>query len=159
MKNLSKKDLNWIVRRILLVIYDISAVNVSYFSAILVRFYFNEEFTWMAEQLYIPAWVKIIPWYTAACIGIFLIFGLYRSRLRSAGYYDLSRIVLANLVCAFVQVAGSCLFVCRMPVTYYFFGAVVQLTLITLSRFSLRILDMFFLWRKSNRGIFINSYL
>ena len=152
MKNLSKKDLNWIVRRILLVIYDISAVNVSYFSAILVRFYFNEEFTWMAEQLYIPAWVKIIPWYTAACIGIFLIFGLYRSRLRSAGYHDLSRIVLANLVCAAVQIIGSCLFVCRMPVTYYFIGAVVQLTLITISRFSLRILDMFSLWMRGNRA-------
>ena len=151
MKKLSKKDLNWIVRRILLVIYDICAVNASFFSAILVRFYFNDTFTWLAETLYIPAWIKFTPWYTLACIIIFLIFGLYRSRLRSAGYYDLSRIVLANLVCAFVQVAGSCLFVCRMPVTYYFIGAVVQLTLITLSRFSLRILDMFFLWRKRRR--------
>lgn len=151
MKKLSKKDLNWIVRRILLVIYDICAVNASFFSAILVRFYFNDTFTWLAETLYIPAWIKFTPWYTLACIIIFLIFGLYRSRLRSAGYYDLSRIVLANLVCAVVQVAGSCLFVCRMPVTYYFIGAVVQLTLITLSRFSLRILDMFFLWRKRRR--------
>ena len=98
MKNLSKKDLNWIVRRILLVIYDICAVNASFFSAILVRFYFNDTFSWLAETLYIPAWIKFTPWYTLACIIIFLIFGLYRSRLRSAGYYDLSRIVLANLV-------------------------------------------------------------
>ena len=152
MKKLSKKDLNWIVRRILLVIYDICAVNASFFSAILVRFYFNDSFTWLAEKQYIPAWIKFTPWYTLACIIIFLIFGLYRSRLRSAGYYDLSRIVLANLVCAFVQVAGSCLFVCRMPVTYYFIGAVVQLTLIILSRFSLRILDMFSLWSRRRRA-------
>ena len=152
MKKLSKKDLNWIVRRILLVIYDICAVNASFFSAILVRFYFNDSFTWLAEKQYIPAWIKFTPWYTLACIIIFLIFGLYRSRLRSAGYYDLSRIVLANLVCAVVQVAGSCLFVCRMPVTYYFIGAVVQLTLIILSRFSLRILDMFSLWSRRRRA-------
>ena len=152
MKKLSKKDLNWIVRRILLVIYDICAVNASFFSAILVRFYFNDSFTWLAEKQYIPAWITFTPWYTLACIIIFIIFGLYRSRLRSAGYYDLSRIVLANLVCAVVQVAGSCLFVCRMPVTYYFIGAVVQLTLIILSRFSLRILDMFSLWSRRRRA-------
>ena len=71
MKKLSKKDLNWIVRRILLVIYDICAVNASFFSAILVRFYFNDSFTWLAETLYIPAWIKFTPWYTLACIIIF----------------------------------------------------------------------------------------
>ena len=70
MPKLSKKDANWIVRRILLVIYDITAVNVSYFSAILLRFYVNDTFAWIAEETYIPAWVTFTPWYTAACIII-----------------------------------------------------------------------------------------
>lgn len=151
MEKLSKRDLNWIVRRILLVIYDVAAVNAAYFFAIWLRFYVNDEFAWIAEETYIPAWIKFTPWYTLACLGIFLVFGLYKSRLRSAGYHDLSRIVMANLVCAAVQIIGSCLFVTRMPVTYYFIGAVVQLTLIILSRFSLRILDMFSLWRRGSR--------
>ena len=145
---LSRRDLNWIVRRILLVIYDIIAVNVSYFSAIILRFYINDAFAWIAEDIYIPAWIKFAPWYTLACIIIFLIFGLYKSRLRTAGYNDLNRVVISNLVCAAVQVVGTCAFIVRMPITYYFIGAVTQMTLIFLSRFSLRILDMFFLWRK-----------
>ena len=135
---LSKKDLNWVVRRILLVIYDIGAVNVSYFFAIWLRFYVNDEFAWIAEEQYIPAWIKFTPWYTLICIGIFLTFGLYKSRLRSAGYNDLNRVVISNLVCAAVQIIGSCLFVRRMPISYYFIGAVVQMALIFFSRFSLR---------------------
>ena len=145
------KDANWIVRRILLVIYDIIAVNASYFSAILLRFYINDEFIWIAEEQYIPAWIRFTPWYTLACIVIFLIFGLYKSRLRSAGYNDLNRVVISNLVCAAVQITGSCIFVTRMPVTYYFIGAVIQLALIFFGRFSLRILDMFKLWSRGSR--------
>ena len=146
------KDVNWIVRRILLVIYDIIAVNASYFSAILLRFYVNDSFAWIAEDIYIPAWITFTPWYTLACIIIFVIFGLYKSRLRSAGSHDLNRIVTANLVCAAVQIFGSCFFVARMPVTYYFIGAVVQMALIFFSRFSLRILDMLALWRRGGKN-------
>ena len=107
-ERISKKDLNWIVRRILLVIYDVAAVNASYFFAIWLRFYVNDEFAWIAEKQYIPAWIKFTPWYTLICIGVFLAFGLYKSRLRSAGYNDLNRVVISNLVCAAVQIVGSC---------------------------------------------------
>ena len=153
-----ERDVGWVVRRILLVIYDIAAVNLSYYSAILLRFYMKNSFQWIAEEVYLPIWIRFTPWYTLACIVIFLLFGLYKSRLRAAGLHDLYRIVLANLVTAAVQVIGTIVFIVgfsnlasRMPVTYYFIGAVIQLFLITISRFSFRIYDTIRIWTRGGR--------
>ena len=75
------------------------------------------------------------------CLIIFGVFRLYSGMWKYAGLNDMNRILGANLVCAAFQVIGSCLFVCRMPITYYFIGAVVQFALIAVSRFSYRMLS------------------
>lgn len=125
--------------RLALVLFDVAAVNLSYFIALLVRFYVHEEFNEQAMQ-YIPAYLHFTPFYTVGCIAIFYFFKMYNSRWRYAGWGDLNRIFYANLLTCVLQIAGSMLFVMRMPVTYYFIGAVVQVTLITVVRLAPRII-------------------
>lgn len=124
-----------------MVVFDIVAVNLAYFVALLVRFYVNYEFNEWAVD-YVPAFLKFAPWYTLACIAIFAACKLYNSRWKYAGMADLNRIFFASALTCVVQVAGSSLFVKRMPVTYYAIGAIVQFALIALSRFAYRIISM-----------------
>lgn len=126
-----------LLARLALVIFDIAAVNLSYFIALVVRFYVHSEFNELAMR-YIPAYRYFTPFYTVCCLAIFYFFKMYNSRWKYAGLGDLNRVLYANLLTCVVQVVGSTVFVMRMPVTYYFIGAVVQFTLIAASRFAPR---------------------
>lgn len=121
-----------------LVLFDIFAVNFSYFIALVIRFYFNSEFN-SYGLVYIPAFQKFAPWYTAACILIFGVFKLYNIRWKYSGLNDLNRVLFACLATCIVQVLGSAVFVMRMPITYYVIGAVIQFLMIAASRFSYRL--------------------
>lgn len=133
----SKLYARWFLIRLALVVFDILAVNIAYISALVIRFYVASEFNEWAVK-YIPAFMQFAPYYTVACLVVFFLFQLYNSRWKYAGLNDLNRIALANLVTFVIQVAGSVLFVMRMPITYYFIGAIVQFALIAVSRFSYR---------------------
>lgn len=129
--------IRWFLLRFALVVFDVAAVNFSYFIALVIRFYVNFEFNVWAER-YIPAFLRFAPCYTVCCVVIFWLFKLYNSRWKYAGLNDLNRILLACLATSVVQVVGSVTFVLRMPITYYLIGAVIQFVLIAASRFSYR---------------------
>lgn len=130
-----------VLLRVVLVIYDIIAVNLAYFVALVVRFYVNFEFNEWAVK-YVPAFLSFAPWYTAFCLIVFWAFRLYNSRWQYAGLGDLNRILLACVVTCVGQVLGSIAFVMRMPVTYYLIGAVIQFGLIAVSRFAYRVVRL-----------------
>lgn len=130
-KNISK-DL-WIV------ILDIIAVNAAYFLALLIRFYVNFEFR-PTVSYYLTDWLHFTPFYTVLAIIVFAIFKLYGGMWRYAGINDMNRLIIANLVTAVIQVAGTLIFVRRMPITYYVIGAILQFLFIALIRFGYRIL-------------------
>lgn len=144
-KNATKKwmYIRWAALRLALVVFDILAVNASYFLALVARFYVANEFHALAGR-YLEAFRVFAPYYTVFCLVVFAALKLYNSMWKYAGMNDMNRILAANLLCVVFQVAGTCLFVCRMPITYYCIGAAVQLCLITLSRFSYRILSFEF---------------
>lgn len=126
------------VLKAMLVIYDIVAVNLAYFAALVIRFYVNSEFnSWGLK--YIPPFLKFAPGYTLFCLAVFAVFRLYNSRWRYAGLGDLNRILRACMVTCVGQVLGSVLFTMRMPITYYAIGAVLQFAMIAISRFAYRI--------------------
>lgn len=125
--------------KLLLVLFDIFAVNFSYFMALVLRFYVNHEFH-LAGTLFMPLFEKFAPWYTVCCIIVFAFFGLYKGVWRYAGWNDLTRVVYANIVTCIIQVVGTLLFIRRMPTTYYILGAAIQFFLICLSRFSYRLI-------------------
>lgn len=136
--NRTKTYVNWIVKRLALMLYDGLVVYFSYFLALVVRFTTANQFRPIADE-YLPYFYQFAPWYTFICLGVFLVFRLYDSRWKHAGLNDLNRILLANLVTVAVQVVGSIIFTRRMPVTYYLIGATIQFVLIALSRFAYRL--------------------
>ena len=133
--------IRWFFVRLAMVLFDIFAVNFAYFIALIIRFYVNFEINEWAVR-FIPAFRAFAPWYTVCCLVIFGVFKLYNSRWKYAGLNDLNRILLANLATFVVQVAGSVVFVLRMPVTYYVIGAVIQFCMIAASRLSYRLFLM-----------------
>ena len=135
--NQTKLYIRWFFLRLALVVFDIFAVNFAYFCALILRYYVASAFNEWAVR-YIPAFFQFAPYYTVCCLVVFGLFKLYNSRWKYAGLNDLNRIVAACFVTCVIQIVGSAVFVLRMPITYYFIGAVIQFVLITVSRFSYR---------------------
>lgn len=120
----------------MLMIYDIIAVNLSYFLALLLRF--DLKYT-KIDQTYLDAFKQSAPIYTVFCIIVFMLLKLYRSIWRFASYIELMRIMAA----CFITTALNCIFVTvafvRMPLVYYVFGAILQCFFLLVARFSYRL--------------------
>lgn len=129
----------WAAIRLVLVVYDILAINIAFYLALLIRFYVGAEFHYVAAS-YLSAYRQFAPYYTFICLAIFAVFKLYSGVWKYAGLNDLNRITLANIICVAVHVFGTLVFVMRMPITYYIIGGGLQLLFIVASRFSYRIL-------------------
>ena len=134
-----KKVWDSIAKDLWIVLLDIIAVNVSYFLALLIRFYVNGEFRVTVNYL-IGDWAKFAPFYTVLSIVIFALFKLYGGMWRFAGINDMNRIIGASLCTAVLQIVGTALFIRRMPITYYIIGAILQFLFLSLIRFGYRIL-------------------
>ena len=59
------------------VILDIVAVNLAYFMALIIRFYVQNQMTDEALLYFLPAYANFAPFYTAACIIVFILCRLY----------------------------------------------------------------------------------
>lgn len=135
---MSKKS---IIYKGCMVLFDIFAVNFSYFLAFFLRFYIAYEFRGGAKDFIQPL-IRIMPLYTIACICIFAAFKMYRVLWKVAGLRDLNRLAAANAVAAAVFIVGSLLSRNRMPLSMYFIGPCMQLILITLSRLGIKLILM-----------------
>lgn len=134
-----KKIRDIIARDLWIVLLDILAVNLSYFLALLVRFYVNFEFR-PTVTYYLTDWLHFTPFYTVLCIIVFAVFKLYGGMWRFAGINDMNRIIGANAITTLIQIVGTALFIRRMPITYYVIGAILQFLFLSLIRFGYRIL-------------------
>ena len=140
-ENTKRNELRRVGLKLLLVLFDIFAVNISYYMALVLRFYVNHAFHESGAK-YVPMFYRFAPYYTICCILVFGAFKLYSGMLRYAGYNDVKRILRANAVTCLIQIVGTLLFVQRMPVTYYAIGAVIQFFMIAVSRLSYRFLTI-----------------
>lgn len=130
-----------ILVRVALVVFDILAVNLSYFLALVVRFYVHSEFNKPALR-YVPAYLHFAPFYTVGCLIVFYLFKMYNSRWQYADLGDMNRVLTANIVTCIMHIIGTLVFTMRMPVTYYLIGALLQFLLIAGSRLSYRIISL-----------------
>ena len=126
---------HWQVIALLLMVYDAIMVNMSYFCALLLRF--DGAFSKIEPQ-YIDAWERFIPWYTVFCLIVFWFLHLYRSLWRFASYSELTKVVESSVITALFQVIVITKFFCRMPISYYVFGTLIQFAMILGIRFSYR---------------------
>ena len=131
---------------VLLFVYDLIAVNLSYFLALWLRF--DCTFS-LIEEKYFSAWKEFIPVYSLICILVFVLLRLYRSLWQFASYFELLHIFYASLITTAAHVIGITLLFQRMPLSYYCIGPVIQFLLILGVRFFYRFM---LLMRESSPG-------
>ena len=134
-----KKTMDAVKKDLWVVVLDIVAVNVSYYLALLIRFFVGGELRAVAVERYMPAWMSFTPIYSVLAILVFMLFRLYGGMWRYAGINDMNRIILANVCTTVLHVLGTSIFFTRMPWTYYAIGGVLQFFLVVLIRFAYRL--------------------
>ncbi len=121
-----------------IMLLDIVAVNASYFLALLLRFSINNRLDPLIEK-YLYTVIHFAPVYTIICIILFIVFRLYGGMWRYAGIRDVNRIVFANVITAVIHIIATVLFIQRMPISYYFMGAAMQMAAVGFIRFAYRL--------------------
>ena len=129
------RDNQLLLKKILLIIYDIVAVIVSGYLALLMRF--ELEPSQIPEQFLNPYrrynWIMII-----VTILIFYVFRLYSSLWTYAGAVELMNVVLAGCVVGGFQIAFYALIDVRMPRSYWLLFTMNLIILIFASRYFYR---------------------
>lgn len=130
---------HWKIITIYLIIFDVIAVNFSYFFALLLRF--DLQYSNIPDN-YLQAFIHFSPIYSVAVVVIFLALGLYNSIWRFASFSELNRILAATVVTVAFHTVGITILLQRMPVSYYLFGATMQFILVTSVRFVYRYITL-----------------
>ena len=117
-----KKLEHWKVIAIYLIIYDMIAVNFSYFMALLVRFDFRYS---SIPTDYFAAWRSFAPIYTIIILAVFGCMHLYNSVWRFASFHELIKITVATVITGVLHIVGITIFWERMPASYYLIGALL----------------------------------
>lgn len=122
---------------ILLAVYDIMAVNVSYFLALLFRF---DGFFSQIPDYYVRAYVKFIPIYSILCLVIFYASKMYQSVWQYASFNELAHTFIGSTVASLLHILLITVIYYRMPISYYLWGSCFQMILLVAARFSYRFL-------------------
>ena len=126
---------HWHLVVLMLMVYDVFAIHVAYFLALWGRFDF--VFSRIPETYFRPYKLSITV-YALFCVVVLWMFRLYKSVWRFASFSELIRTFTASVVMSLVYSLCITVFVARMPLTYYFFGAFIQMVMLIAARFSYR---------------------
>ena len=138
---------HWQGIALLLVAYDILAVNLSYFLGLWLRF--DGRYSMIPDDYY-AAWLYFVPVYTVFCLGIFWYLRLYKSLWRFASYSELIRIVAATVITGLFHIVFITMLFRRMPISYYILGMIFQFVFLVGIRFSYRLVLL--LRQQEHRG-------
>ena len=130
---------NWKIIAFYLIIYDIVAINFSYFFGLLLRF--DLAYSSIPEN-YLSAFLRFAPFYTAFSLIVFYVAHMYNSVWRFASFTELNRIFVATVVTTVFQVVGITTFYERMPGSYYIVGCISQFILTVAVRFMYRYITL-----------------
>ncbi len=129
------RDNQLLLKKLLLIIYDIIAVTASGILALLIRFELN--FSQIPEHFlhsYMRSnWIMII-----VTLLVFYVFRLYSSLWTYAGAVELMNIVLASCLVGGFQITYYALIDVRMPRSYYLLFTMILIILVFASRYSYR---------------------
>ncbi len=126
----------WQIKAIFLMVYDIMAINISYFVALWIRF--DGVFSEIPEK-YLDPYVYFIPLYTVISLVIFYLFRMYHSVWEYVSVRELMRAALGSVAASAAHVVLITVIFCRMPLSYYLWGTCFQVLLLLAARFSYRI--------------------
>ncbi len=136
----------------LLMTYDLLAVFISYFLALVFRFDFI--FSSIPEQ-YFDAYLHFLPINAVICVVVFWFFKCYHSVWRFASYTEFWRTLNATLATSLAHLILISALFQRMPLSYHIFGTLLQFSLMIGVRFSYR----FILLERSKRDKAKSAYL
>ncbi len=128
---------HWHKIALVLMIYDIVAVNAAYFLALWFRF---DCMVSSIPESYFSAYKQFALIHTVLCILVFWLLRLYNSIWRFASINELMRVIYATGITAVLHAVGITILFRRMPISYYVIGAGFQCVLLLVPRFSYRLL-------------------
>lgn len=128
-----------IVRRGILIIYDIVAMILASGVSLLLRFDFH--YSEIEFRFIDNAW-KYLPYNIIATLIIFYLFRLYHSLWAYAGITEMQNVVIACMLSSGIQLLGLQVMDYYMPRSYYFMYTGVFLVFILISRFVYRFARM-----------------
>ena len=126
---------HWHIIALGLMLYDALALGLSYLIALWLRFDLRYS---MIDRPYVEAWTAFLPFYVLFSLAVFWHLKLYKSIWRFASYSELLRVSVATVICSVFHIIGITLFFQRMPISYYFIGAMLQYFSVLGIRFSYR---------------------
>ena len=126
---------HWHIIAGLLMVYDALSLAFSYFIALWLRF--DLRYTTI-DYPYLEAWKHFLPLYILFSLAVFWYLKLYKSIWRFASYSELLRVIVATIISALFHTVGITLLYIRMPISYYFIGALLQYVAVLGIRFSYR---------------------
>ena len=126
---------HWHIIAGLLMVYDALSLAFSYFIALWLRF--DLRYTTI-DYPYLEAWKHFLPLYILFSLAVFWYLKLYKSIWRFASYSELLRVSVATIISALCHTVGITLLYIRMPISYYFIGALLQYVAVLGIRFSYR---------------------
>ena len=124
--------------RIAMILFDAFAVNISYFIALLVRYYVHFEFRASAAK-YLPMFYEFAPFYTLLCLIVFYLMKMYHGMWKYAGLSEMNRILTACVITSVAHAVVTVVFFEPISPSYYLIGGIIQFVLIAGSRFGYRI--------------------
>ncbi|MCI6241143.1 MAG: polysaccharide biosynthesis protein [Clostridium sp.] len=128
---------HWHIVAVMLMIYDVIAVNGAYALALWVRF--DCRFSAIDLQ-YLEAWIEYIPLRTIVTLVVFLCMNMYKRIWRFLGINELLPMAYAVILAGVVNLFGITFLLQRMPISYYMLGFVLEFVAVIGIRFSYRVL-------------------
>lgn len=123
--------------QLLLVVYDIIAVNLAFLGALWLRYDCKIN---TVDYVQLHSWLGFTPIYTVLAILVFWCCNLYGSIWRFASYKELLNGIIATAITFVIQCVGITVLFARMPITYYVFGIVFQFFFTVSIRFMYRLI-------------------
>lgn len=130
-----KRIEHWQVVSMALAGYDAIAIILAFFLALWFRF--DCRYSLIPKE-YLGSYVKFIGIYVIFSLLVFWRMHPYNSIWRFASYNELIRMVFATGISFIFHCTGMSIFFGRMPISYYFFGILVQFGLTLAVRFAYR---------------------
>lgn len=125
------------IRVSLLLCYDIGAILISEYCALLIRFEFRPS---LIKEVFLESMLHYSFINVLCTLLIFSLFSLYESLWRYASVTELLNTVLACVLCSMAQVVGMYMLQYRMPRSYFILYLLILLPLMVAGRFSYRFL-------------------
>ncbi len=126
---------HWQIIAVFLMIYDVIAVAMSYFCALWVRF--DCQYSAIPSK-YWTDFLYFVPIWAVISVAIFRLWGMYRGIWRYSSYSELMRTAAGSVTSSVLHSVLISIIFDRMPLSYYFFGFILQSGLLLIPRFSYR---------------------